>query len=55
MGELLLSPAQRRVARGEGNLAEARRLGQEGLALAESIGHGSAAEIRAWLQDLPPE
>jgi tetratricopeptide (TPR) repeat protein len=42
------------IALAQGDLAEARRLGQEALTLCESIGYYKAAEMRDWLAALPP-
>jgi tetratricopeptide (TPR) repeat protein/transcriptional regulator with XRE-family HTH domain len=41
------------VALAQGNIPEARRQGQESLAIFEGIGHGEAAEVREWLERLP--
>ena len=41
------------VEAAQGSLAEARRLGREGLVLFESIGYYMAAEVREWLAALP--
>jgi len=42
-----------RVAAAQGNLDEARRQGQESLAILEAIGHYKAAEVRQWLNSEP--
>ena len=42
-----------RIEASQGNLSEARRLGQESLAILEKIGHFKAPEVKEWLNMLP--
>ena len=42
-----------RVEASQGNLSEARRQGQESLAILEKIGHFKAPEVKQWLSALP--
>jgi ATP/maltotriose-dependent transcriptional regulator MalT len=42
-----------RVEASQGNLGEARRQGQESLAILEKIGHFKAPEVKQWLSALP--
>ncbi len=42
-----------RVEASQGNLSEARRQGQESLAILEKIGHFKAPEVKQWLNTLP--
>ncbi len=41
------------VAAAQGDIAEARRLGQESLALYTIIPHHTANEVKRWLEHLP--
>lgn len=42
-----------RVAAAQGDILEAHRLGQEGLAALKAMGHGKASEVKSWLDTLP--
>ncbi len=42
-----------RIAAAQGDTSQARRQGQESLALLESLGHRKASEVRTWLDTLP--
>jgi ATP/maltotriose-dependent transcriptional regulator MalT len=42
-----------RAQASQGNLSEARRQGQESLAILEKIGHFKAPEVKQWLNTLP--
>jgi tetratricopeptide (TPR) repeat protein len=43
-----------RVAAGQGHIAEARRRGEESLALLKAIGHCDAGKVAAWSEQLEP-